>query len=78
MKSQLIKELHDLGVYRNPKTKQKLETMRLTEVLEVLNWVEEEMKNGVVFERKQCSYEFVRPVSRQEKLAAKAMKGKRR
>ena len=49
MKAKLIKELHDLGVYRNPKTKQKLETMRLTEVLEVLNWVEEEMKNGVVF-----------------------------
>ena len=78
MKAQLIKELHAIGVYRNPKTKQKLETMKLTDILEVLNWAEEEMKHGVVFERKQCSYEFVKPVSKQEKLAMKAMKGKRK
>ena len=53
MKAQLIKQLHALGVYRDPKTKQKLETMKTTGVLEVLNWIEEEMSRGEVFERKQ-------------------------
>lgn len=42
MKSELIKELHKVGVYRNPKTKEKLETMKITDILAVLNWVKEE------------------------------------
>lgn len=60
MKAELIKQLHALGVYRDPKTKVKLENMKAAEILGVMNWVEEEMANGVVFERKQCEYEFVK------------------
>jgi hypothetical protein len=78
MKAELIKQLHALGVYRDPKTKQKLEGMKVADVLGVMNYVEEEMKNGVKFERKQCEYEFVKVQSKAEKLAAKAGKGKRK
>jgi hypothetical protein len=76
MKAQTIKELHALGVYRDPKSKQKLESMKLTGVLEVYNMVMEEMENGVVFERKQCEYEFVKPQSKKDKLAGKGKKGR--
>ena len=78
MKAKLIKELHQMGVYRDPRTKQKLELMKVTGVLDVYNWVEEEMEKGVKFERKQCAYEFVRALTKQEKLANKASKGKRK
>lgn len=71
MKSELIKKLHALGVYRDPKTKQKLESMKVAAVLDVLRMVEEEMKHGVVYERKQCKYEFVKPLTKSEKLANK-------
>ena len=71
MKSELIKKLHVLGVYRDPKTKQKLESMKVAAVLEVLRMVEEEMKHGAVYERKQCKYEFVKPLTKAEKLANK-------
>lgn len=67
MKSELIKELHKVGVYRNPKTKEKLETMKITDILAVLNWVKEEMEKGVVFERKQCDFEFVKTKSKERK-----------
>lgn len=77
MKAELIKKLHAMGVYRDPKTKQKLECMKVAAVLEVLRAVEEEIEHGAVYERKQCSYEFVRALSKQEKLANKA-KSKRR
>lgn len=77
MKAELIKKLHAMGVYRDPKTKQKLECMKVAEVLEVLRAVEEEIEHGVVYERKQCSYEFVKPLSKAEKLANKT-KTKRR
>ena len=78
MKAELVKQLHALGVYRDPKTKQKLETMKVADILAVMNFVEEEMEKGVVFERKQCSYEFVKPQSKADKLANKAAKGKRK
>lgn len=74
MKKELIKKLHVLGVYRDPKTKQKLETMKVVDILGVLNWAEEEMEKGVVFERKQCEYEFVTPRTKKDKLA----KGKKK
>ena len=74
MKANLIKQLHAIGVYRDPKTKQKLETMKTTGVLEVWNWVEEEMEKGMVFERKQCDYEFVKPQSKKDKV----VKGKKK
>ena len=41
-----------------------------------MNWVEEEMEKGVVFERNQCNYEFVKPQSKAEKLANKTGKRK--
>jgi hypothetical protein len=78
MKAELVKKLHALGVYRDPQTKQKLESMKVADVLAVLSYVEEEMEKGVEFKREQCKYEFVRPVSKADKLAAKAGKGKRK
>ena len=74
MKAELIKKLHGLGVYRDPKTKQKLESMKVADILGVLNYVEEEMEKGVVFERKYCDYEFVKPQTKKEKLANKGKK----
>lgn len=74
MKAELVKKLHEMGIYRDPKTKQKLETMKTTGVLEVWNWVEEEMEKGMVFERKQCDYEFVKPQSKKDKV----VKGKKK
>ena len=74
MKSELVKKLHAMGVYRDPKTKQKLESMKVADILGVLNYVEEEMEKGVVFERKYCDYEFVKPQTKKEKLANKGKK----
>ena len=74
MKAELIKKVHGLGVYRDPKTKQKLESMKVADILGVLNYVEEEMEKGVVFERKYCDYEFVKPQTKKEKLANKSKK----
>lgn len=67
MKAELIKQLHALGVYRDPRTKQKLESMKVADVLGVMNYVEEEMEKGVVFKREQCKYEFVKAQSKKEK-----------
>lgn len=78
MKAQLINQLHAMGVYRDPRTKQKLETMKVADVLGVLNFVEEEMERGTVFERKQCDYEFVKAQSKKDKLMNKGVKGKKR
>ena len=78
MKSQLINQLHAMGVYRDPRTKQKLESMKLADVLGVLNFVEEEMEKGVVFERKECDYEFVKAQSKKDKLMNKGAKGKKK
>lgn len=74
MKSELVKKLHAMGVYRDPKTKQKLETMKVADILGVLNYVEEEMERGAMFERKYCDYEFVKPQTKKEKLANKSKK----
>lgn len=77
MKAELIKQLHALGVYRDPKTKQKLECMKVADVLAVLNMVEEEMEKGVEFKREQCKYEFVKPISKTERLANKGKNKKK-
>ena len=74
MKAELIKELHSKGVYRSPFTKQKLESMKLVDIIQVLNLVEEEIEKGVVYERKQCDYIYVTPSKKQPK----AMKNKKR
>ena len=78
MKSQLINQLHAMGVYRDPRTKQKLEAMKVADILGVLNFVEEEMERGVVFERKQCEYEFVKAQSKKDKVMNKGVKGKKK
>ena len=75
MKAKLVKQLHELGVYRDPKTKQKLESLKMTQVLEVLNWVTEEMEKGVEFKKQLCEYEFVKPQSKKDKVLTK--KGRR-
>ena len=59
MKANLIKELHAVGVYRDPQTKQKLECMKLVDILQVRSFVEEEIANGVVYEKKVEAYEFI-------------------
>jgi hypothetical protein len=66
MKAELIKQLHKLGVYRDPKTKQKLELLKITQVLEVLNWVNEEMEKGVEFKKQLCEYEFIKPQAKKD------------
>ena len=78
MKAELIKKLHGLGVYRDPKTKQKLESMKVADILAVMNYIEEEIERGTVFERKQCEYEFVKAQSKKDKLANKGTKGKKK
>ena len=77
MKAELVKQLHALGVYRDPKTKQKLESMKVADVLAVLNFVEEEMEKGVEFKREQGNYEFVKPITKAERLANKGKTKKR-
>ena len=77
MKAELVKQLHALGVYRDPKTKQKLECMKVADVLAVLNMVEEEMEKGVEYKREECKYEFVKPVSKAERLANKGKNKKK-
>ena len=77
MKAELVKQLHALGVYRDPKTKQKLECMKVADVLAVLNMIEEEMEKGVEYKREQCKYEFVKPVSKTERLADKGKNKKK-
>lgn len=77
MKAELIKKLHALGVYRDPRTKQKLESMKVADVLSVMNYVEEEMEKGVEFKREQCKYEFVKPMSKAERLANKGKNKKK-
>jgi len=59
MKAKLIKELHEVGVFRDPQTKRKLETMKISEILQVRDMIKEEMEKGIVHERKQGDYEFV-------------------
>ena len=76
MKAELVKKLHEMGIYRDPKTKQKLESMKVADILGVLNFVEEEMEKGVVFERKYCAYEFVKPQSKKDKVLGKNKKSR--
>ena len=58
MKANIVKQLHDLGVYRSPFTIQKLENMNLADILTVLDYVQEEIEKGMDF-RFQWNYEFV-------------------
>ena len=73
MKANIIKQLHELGVYRDPSTKQKLENMKLADILSVMNYVQEEIEKGTDF-RFQWNYEFVKPIVKKEKVLGKKKK----
>ena len=73
MKANVIKQLHELGVYRDPSTKQKLENMKLADILSVMNYVQEEIEKGIDF-RFQWNYEFVKPTAKKEKVLSKKKK----
>ena len=73
MKANIVKQLHDLGVYRSPFTKQKLENMKLADILTVLDYVKEEIGKGTDF-RFQWSYEFVKPTVKKEKVLGRKKK----
>ena len=73
MKANIVKQLHDLGVYRSPFTKQKLENMKLADILSVMSYVQEEIGKGMDF-RFQWSYEFVKPTVKKERVLSKKKK----
>ena len=73
MKASIVKQLHDLGVYRSPFTKQKLENMKLADILTVLDYVQEEIEKGMDF-RFQWNYEFVKPIFKKERVLSKKKK----
>ena len=76
MKAQYIKELHSKGVYRSPFTKQKLECMKLVDVIQVLNFIEEQEEKGTVFKKTEWEYEFVKVVKKEKQIRNKTKKGK--
>ena len=73
MKANVIKQLHELGVYRDPNTKQKLENMKLVDILSVMSYVKEEIEKGADFGF-QWNYEFVKPTVKKEKALGKKKK----
>jgi hypothetical protein len=73
MKANVIKQLHELGVYRDPSTKQKLENMKLADILSVMSYVQEEIGKGTDL-RLQWNYEFVKPTAKKEKVLSKKKK----
>ena len=73
MKANIVKQLHDIVVYRSPFTKQKLENMKLADILSVLDYVKEEIEKGADF-RFQWNYEFVKPIVKKEKALGKKKK----
>lgn len=74
MKAKLIKELHEIGVYRDLVTKRKLECMKLAELLNLKAFVEEEQARGVEFKRVQEEYIFVTPTTKKEKIVNRGKK----
>ena len=67
LKAKLIKELHEIGVYRDLVTKRKLECMKVSELLNLKTFVEEEQARGVEFKRMQEDYVFVTPITKKGK-----------
>ena len=74
MKANIVKQLHDLGVYRDPITKTKLENMKFSDILLVLSYVKEEMEKGIEFKKFEWDYEMVKPVAKKEKMVRKKKK----
>ena len=67
MKANIVKQLHDLGVYRDPVTKTKLENMKFSDILLVLSYVQEEMEKGTEFKKFEWDYEMVKPITKKRK-----------
>ena len=74
MKANIVKQLHDLGVYRDPVTKTKLENMKFSDILLVLSYVKEEMEKGIEFKKFEWDYEMVKPITKKEKMVSKKKK----
>ena len=74
MKANIVKQLHDLGVYRDPITKTKLENMKFSDILLVLSYVKEEMEKGTEFKKFEWDYEMVKPNTKKEKMVSKKKK----
>ena len=74
MKANIVKQLHDLGVYRDPITKTKLENMKFSDILLVLSYVKEEMEKGTEFKKFEWNYEMVKPTVKKEKMVSKKKK----
>lgn len=74
MKANIVKQLHDLGVYRDPITKTKLENMKFSDILLVLSYVKEEMEKGTEFKKFEWDYEMVKPITKKEKMVNKKKK----
>lgn len=67
MKGKLIKELHAMGVYRDPRTKMKLENMKTVEVFQLKKGVE----SGEItpIPKDTTPIVFVTPTRKADKLA---------
>ena len=74
MKANIVKKLHNLGVYRDPITKTKLENMKFSDILSVLSYVQEEMEKGTEFKKFEWDYEMVKPITKKEKMVSKKKK----
>ena len=74
MKANIVKQLHNLGVYRDPITKTKLENMKFSDILLVLSYVQEEMEKGTEFKKFEWDYEMVKPITKKEKMVSKKKK----
>ena len=74
MKANIVKQLHDLGVYRDTITKTKLENMKFSDKLLVLSYVQEEMEKGTEFKKFEWDYEMVKPNTKKEKMVSKKKK----
>lgn len=72
MKGKLIKELHAIGVYRDPKTKRKLESMKTVEVFQLKAGV----LNGDItpIPKDTTPVVFITPPRKGEKLATGSRK----
>ena len=71
MKSKIVKELHQIGVYRDLQTKRKLECMKMVDLINLLEFVKEEQSKGVVFGKKEEDYVFVTPKTKKDKVLNK-------
>ena len=74
MKANIVKQLHNLGVYKDPITKTKLENMKFSDILLVLSYVKEEMEKGTEFKKFEWDYEMVKPITKKEKMVSKKKK----